>query len=384
VQAPGNHKDDMDSEQTGLEATSSNKSYPCPLVVTEKEHFVHDKPGTCPRLCRLSDGSILVGFKAVEPDGQCVLSIARSTDNARTFQAHGEVTRSFGDCDNLVLLELRPLQRPDDDTESNRDTSSPVILAAFRNHDLSENGTPTWFRITVCQSTDGGQTWAFLSHAFEKDGPFGLSDPFLRNARVGNPHVQLYFSQEMDRDDQNVMLVRSTDGGETWSPPVCVAGADEIMRDGMVGVAEARDMLNGSEALVMVMETTRLGTHILEASVSKDDGETWEPRQPVYETKEGISARGPQITGFPNGSVAVVFMTDEDQNGEPPNWPRGVRVKAIFGTPPYDSSLRWSNAVVVAEAPSSNPGIISMADDAVLAVYESSSIVRGRMLKTSG
>jgi hypothetical protein len=77
-------------------------------------------------------------------------------------------------------------------------------------------------------------------------------------------------------------------------------------------------------------------------------------------------------------------MTDEDDNGEPPSWPRGVRVKAIFGTPPYDSSLRWSNAVVVAETPSSNPGIISMADDAVLAVYESSSVVRGRILKTSG
>jgi hypothetical protein len=379
LSVPDNHKDDMDSELTSLEGAPSNRYYPRPLHVTEEEHFVHDIPGTNPHLCRLSDGSILVGFTAAEPDGQCVLSIARSTDNARSFQDHGEVTRSFGDCGSLVLLELRPPAARDDNAES-----IPIILAAFQNHDLSEDGTPTWFRITVCQSTDGGQTWTFLSHAFEKDGPFSLRDPFLRNARVENPHVQLYFSQEMDHDDQDIMVVRSTDGGASWSLPVCVAGADEVMRDGMVGVAEARDMLNGSEALVMVMETTRLGTHILEASVSKDDGETWGARQPVYETKEGISARGPQITGFLNGSVAVVFMTDEDENGEPPSWPRGVRVKAIFGTPPYDSSLRWSNVVVVAETPSSNPGIISMADDAVLAVYDSSSIVRGRMLKTSG
>ena len=76
------------------------------LHIAAEEHFVHNIPGTYPRLCRLSDGSILAGFTAFEPDGTRILSIARSEDSGLTVQRHGEVTRSSGDCDNLFLLEV--------------------------------------------------------------------------------------------------------------------------------------------------------------------------------------------------------------------------------------------------------------------------------------
>ncbi|KAJ4288852.1 hypothetical protein N0V88_007182 [Collariella sp. IMI 366227] len=229
------------------------------LDIATEEHFVHSVPGTYPRLCPLPDGSILAGFTNFEPDARRLL-IACSTDGGRSFAPHGEVTRAppLQDCDNISLLHL-----PDNDNPTG------TILAAFRNHDVSpENNTATYFRITICRSLDGGQTWSFLSQACEKHAPFGLWEPFLRLAK-GGEEIQLYFSQEFDHDDQDTMLVRSFDGGATWSTPVFVTGEGERLRDGMVGIAETGD--GEEEMLVMVMETTRRGFGVfsIEAVVSR-------------------------------------------------------------------------------------------------------------------
>jgi hypothetical protein len=336
------------------------------LHVAQQDHFVHDVPGTYPRLCRLADGSILAGFTSFEPDStQRVLSIARSTDEARTFHPHGEVTRSQGDCDNLFLLQLPP------STPSN----TGPILAAFRNHDVDEAGT--YFRITVCQSTDGGRSWTFLSQAFEKPAPFGLWEPFLRLARDG-AEVQLYFSQEMDADDQDTMVVRSVDWGRTWSAPVCVTGEGERLRDGMVGLAET-GCARAGRALVMVLETTRNASYSIEAVVSFDQGETFGLRQVVYEPAEGKNAGAPQIAALDDGSVAIVFMTDEDREDES-MWPQGAKIKAVYGSLRQDGKLALSKPAVVAESASSWPGVMPLSCNSALAVFETSRSIRGRLL----
>jgi hypothetical protein len=342
------------------------------LHIAADEHFVHDVPGTYPRLCRLADGTILAGFTTLPPDesGVRVLSVARGDDGGRTFVPHGEVARSPGDCDNLFLLEL-----PGNDTGD-----PPTVLAAFRNHDLDEEGKPTYFRITVCESRDGGTSWAFLSQAFEKEAPFGLWEPFLRVVAQEGREVQLFFSQEVDVDDQDTMVVRSADGGATWSAPVCVTGEGERLRDGMVGVAESCDRVSRSEALVLVMETTRRGTFSIEAVVSLDGGETFGSRHVVYEPREGRNAGAPQIAAFADGSLAVVFMTDEDGEGEPV-WPGGASIKAVFGSWLEDGSISWGAPETIADAASSWPGIMSYECDAALAVYESCSSIRGRLLR---
>lgn len=341
------------------------------LERAENELFIHETPSTYPRLCRLADGSILAGFTAFEPDGQRVLTIKRSTDEAATFELHGEVARSAGDCDNLFLLELP--------ASTDSDTSPPTIIAAFRNHDLGEDGTHTYFRITVCQSTDGGQTWTFLSQAAEKPAPFGLWEPFLRMADTEDGEVHMYFSQEMDTDDQDTMLVRSTDGGATWTATQRVTGEGEALRDGMVGVAAMKSCDEELEALVLVMETTRLGTFSIEAVLSFDNAETFGSRQAVYVPKEGRNAGAPQITAFADGTVAVVFMTDEDED-EDPTWPSGATIKAIFGMLTPDGCLSWGEPRVIGERMSSWPGIMHMGDASAMAVYESTSIIKSRLL----
>lgn len=373
--------------------------------VAPEEHFVHQVQGTYPRLCRLSDGSILAGYTAFAPDGERILSVARSLDEGKTFRPHGEVTRSRGDCDNLFLLELPPARSPGGgghtNTNTNTDSITGTVLAAFRNHDLDPSGEHAYFRITVCRSTDGGRSWEVLAQAAEKPAPLGLWEPFLRlgpgSDGDGQEDIQLFFSQELAPDDQDTMLVRSADGGRSWTAPAQrVSGAGERLRDGMVGVAKTRDRGDRrgrgesepepepdpveKQVAIMVMETTRTGRYSVEAAVSYDGGNSFSGRQVVYEARRGRNAGAPQIASFADGSLAVVFMTDEDSAAEP-RWPGGAAVKAVFSGPPEDGKLRWTEPVLVGEAESSWPGIMRVADDAVLAVYEHSSYIRGRMLR---
>lgn len=318
-------------------------------IVHDDERFLstHGNNGTYPRLAKLSDGSILSSFTRFEGPTR-VLTVARSTDGGQHFRDWGEVTRGNGDVDNLFLLEVTP---------------PGTVLAAFRNHDLGPSG-PTWFRITVCQSTDGGRNWTYLSQAAEKGAPLGLWEPFMRIGRQGE--VQMTYSQEFAPDDQRTMMVKSYDQGRTWSQPVCIAGGQERLRDGMTGIARTWD--NGREALVMVFETTRYRTFNLEAVISYDDGASWQHRHKVYVPPTGRNAGSPQIASFADGSLAVVFMTDDDLHGV--NWPGRAAVKVVFAGPPRDGRIHWSKPRLVSREPSLWPGIMALEGHRLLATYD--------------
>lgn len=195
--------------------------------VLDREHMLHADGGTYPRMCRLSDGSILLGFTRFEPNPANpkvqlrVLAVHRSTDNGATFHPHGVVDRCARDCDNMFLLEV-----PTTDG-----IGRPKILAAFRNHDFAPHGGHSWYRITVCQSFNGGKDWTYLSQAAEKPtAPNGLWEPFMRMGRRGE--IQMTFSQELSHIDQDTMFLTSQDQGKTWSPPRPVTGVGEQLRDG--------------------------------------------------------------------------------------------------------------------------------------------------------
>lgn len=305
------------------------------------------KGGTYPRLARLTDGSIIAAFTRHQ-GGERILLISRSTDGGQSFTDWGEVARGTGDIDNMFLLEAAP----------------SLILAAFRNHDLPG---PSHFRITVCRSTDGGQSWSFLSQAADKSPPFGIWEPFMRLGRGGE--VQLTYSQEFAPDDQRTMMVVSHDKGQSWSKPRCIEHAKERLRDGMNGIAPTKDVGNDRDALVMVLETTRYGPFNVEAVVSYDDGETWEHRHEVFTPPRGHNAGSPQIASFADGSLGVVFMTDEDSSKV--DWVNNAATKVVFAGPPNNGKLLWSRPpVTVCPGSSFWPGIMALDHHNALVTYD--------------
>ncbi|KAE8154821.1 putative BNR/Asp-box repeat protein [Aspergillus avenaceus] len=313
--------------------------------IEDNERHLAPTNGTYPRITRVGDNSLLASYTRFE-NGTRVLGVTRSTDGHH-FEPWGEITRGAGDVDNAFILEIAP----------------GTVLAAFRNHDLGDHG-PTHFRITVCRSTDGGRSWHFLSQAAEKTPPHGIWEPFMRLGRGGE--VQLTYSLEFAHNNQSTIMVRSHDGGATWSQPHCLHGDCDTRRDGMNGIAATWD--NGREALVMVFETTTYGTFNLEALVSYDDGHSWDGRHQVYTPARGHNAGAPQIASFADGSLAVIFMTDEDHSEV--QWTRNASIKVVFGSPPQNGQIHWSRPQVLCPHTSHWPGIATVAPQMLLATFE--------------
>ncbi|KAI1259596.1 Sialidase [Xylariaceae sp. FL1019] len=357
-----------------------SQAQPSSWKVSSETNPLHDG-GTYPRLCRLSDGSLLCSVTRMQ-DGTRILSVSRSTDNGRSFTPYGEITRGKGDVDNAFLLEV-PIPG-----------QNPAVLAAFRNHIKDEGGNPTHFRITVCRSTDGGKSWKFASQAASQSAAqsqgMGLWEPFMRlSASAPHPHtgipvVQLTYSGEMAKVNQETFRVDSFDAGATWSSaPRCMRCHHhaENLRDGMQGIAVTQDMASGRKALVMVFETTRKAPHFsVEYVVSYDDGETWGDRGVVYVPRgEGRNAGSPQIAACKGGRLAVVFMCDEDVPEK--KWPRFADVKAVFADGLSNGRIHWTpHPVVVGESPSHWPGVLCTAEDEVMVVYEHRGKPLGRLL----
>jgi hypothetical protein len=171
------------------------------------------------------DGAIIGGYSAVV-NGEQIIRVTRSTNDGASWTQIGTV--ASGPADTRDIDNAFPLALP-----------NGRLLMAFRNHDQQPgNGEYTYYRITICESTDGGVSWAFLTHLVERarNGRNGLWEPYLRIARDGA--IQAYYSAENAENDQDNLMKRSTDGGRTWSGNILVSGSAVTARDGMVGVAD--------------------------------------------------------------------------------------------------------------------------------------------------
>ncbi|KAI0169931.1 Sialidase [Hypoxylon sp. FL1284] len=349
------------------------------FTVGSTEYTLNDGGGY-PRVLKLSDGGVLSVQTVPHVDGKTrSMQVSKSTDGAKTFQLFGEIIRSDDqDISNGVMLELPR----DDSGEAKR--GPPILLAAYRKHDLNKAGKKTYYRITVSRSEDGGETWKELGNVYEKSAQdsngLGVWEPFMRVAKDGS--VQLTYSGEIARDNQETFQAVSRDGGESWTEPVNLRlhSEDETMRDGMQSIVSVKDLENGADALVLAMEVKKGKTVRVDYVVSYDDGMTWGNRSGIYDPQdETKSAGAPWITNI-GDSIVSIFMTDEDI--EQVNWAKKAGVKVLFADGVENGVVNWTKSpLLISKSPSSWPGITQLEENTVMATYGYKGSPRGRLVK---
>jgi hypothetical protein len=341
-----------------VSSSSSSSSSPAglvrraPTLTHQADYSMH--AGTYPRITRLSDNSLL-GTVTNFNSGTTRLMALKSTNEGQTWDELGIIASAptaTRDLDNPYTLQI-----PADDDR---------ILAAFRNHDKVDGGY-TWYRITLCQSTDGGASWEYVTQVWESGNSdsgakTGAWEPFMRLADGADTTVQMYYSEENSSADQDSILRTSSDVGsyKSWDAAVTVTGGSVTARDGMIGVAE----LDGR--LYMVFESQPSGHFQVFMMESGNGGASWENRRVIHDPQcSGTCNSGaPQIVTV--GSTLVVsFMTDED--GPLGSWPSNGSAKLIASS---DSGVSWSDATLVNGEGSMWPGLFNLDDESFFITYE--------------
>ncbi|KAH6621979.1 Sialidase [Boeremia exigua] len=307
---------------------------------------VFGEGGTYPRATKLADGSLVGAYTNTQGDNTTIRTV-RSEDNGASWQLQGTVDtgpKATQDVDNPYVHEL-----PDG-----------KLLCAFRNHDRASPTTFSYYRITICVSGDGGATWEYLSTpASDPAGVTGNWEPFLQQALDGT--LQLYYSRENSRGDQDSLLRRSSDGGKTWTSAQVISGTGIETRDGMIGVART---YVGSETKIAIFESGNPGVGRpfgIWTVRTDNDGVTWSTERTVVYQPDGFNAGAPQIIQVGDKLVAS-FGTNEDGG----LWPGGA-IKIMISS---DQGRTWTNKTTVREPTAYWAGLLALDGETFLVLYE--------------
>jgi hypothetical protein len=212
----------------------------------------------------------------------------------------------------------------------------------------------------VLRSMDGGRTWEGPTALVESQGggtpilnhmPHVIADIHADSPHGGNVYV-IWDRQTWDPDarplallKEEIVFVRSTDAGQSWSEPRAIATYPSSVGHGL---AVGRD----GTLYVMAIIITAEGSHI-EIIASRDGGETFGP--PITVARGLPRALG--VSNFPRACGLPVIAIDsrdapgrlfvvwgDHRNGD----------RDIFATTSDDGGTTWSSPVRVNDDPASN------------------------------
>ena len=236
-------------------------------------------------------------------DGRLMMSYAKSFSNYIRFSEDNGLT--WSDEENTVMS---PFVVENDKGKARLDASNPEFAQLSAENPFHPgriifacNYRPKWLKpgvgdenmssvhpytISIKTSDDGGETWSEVRHVYRselwKENVLrGCWEPFV--LELPNGIVQIYFADETPywkkgSKWQNISVIESKDGGDTWSAPRVVS-QNGNGRDGMPVVVLLDDMI------YVAIETSEEGTRLFPAVVMSTIEDNW--REPILNDSPG-------------------------------------------------------------------------------------------------
>jgi hypothetical protein len=270
-----------------------------------------------PWLAIARNGDVFASALAVNsfagPETASAILVAKSVDGGRSWEnpvaiARDPIANGFNDKGTITADPLDPQEVYavwDRDFEADQTQSGMVEAPAY-----------------FSRTTDGGESWEVPRAIYSAPGvstighilsalPNGdLVDIFARTVHASN-----------GQSDADIALIRSADGGRTWSDPTRVASiAGAPLRDPFSSFpiqpteelatlpSVALDSVTGR--LHVVWQDARFsdGDHIdIAYSASADGGRSWSEPVKINATENGLPAFVPTVAVMPNGTVGVLY-----------------------------------------------------------------------------
>ena len=269
--------------------------------------------GDYARMARLGDGAIGVAY---DRDGK--LSFRRSTDQGKTWSDPLLVAED-PDC-WLTNSELLPLRNGELLYLWNE---RPRAALKYQDKPAPPGMLTRPFLVRMARSGDGGRTWSAPQTLYTAGPSYqdGCWEPAGIELPDGEIHV--YFANEFPYQttaEQEISLIRSRDGGRTWSEAQRVS-----MRKGHRDGMPAPLLLAGGRGIVVALEdnglskTDRFKIAIVHTTLDDDwhggavDGES--PRRRPAMAKplpDDHYAGAPNLRQLPTGQTLLSYQSSAD------------------------------------------------------------------------
>ena len=264
-------------------AQGKNTNKKIKVVWEEPEKIVR---GGYPRVHRLNDGRLMLCYSS-----SANTYIRFSDDDGYTWTEDAQVVMKHFSVDNELGKAKVHAANPEfaQLSEDNPHKPGRIIFACnYRpmNPNPKAEGDDRFrssvfpYTIAIKTSDDDGKTWSPMKHVYksevwDRNALSGCWEPFVLELPDGT--VQIYFADETPyykkgSNWQNISVIESNDGGQTWSKPRVVS-QNGSGRDGMPVVMILDDMI------YMAIETSEPGTRLYPVVVSSTLEENW--RTPV-------------------------------------------------------------------------------------------------------
>lgn len=204
--------------------------------------------------------------------------------------------------------------------------------------------------IKMVTSSDGGVNWTaprMINDGTIPDGNFDSRDPKITALRDGTLLVSFFSTHWPDQKQHGVHVMRSSDGGATWSAAV---KAGTALDDGGASHGPAVELANGEVLLPLY---GHIGSEPFRATVvrSTDGGRTFAASTETTIGSSGAHWLEPNISALPDGSlVSLIRMSDISNVGT------GIPARLSRST---DNGHTWSTPQVTDIAASSHHQLVT-------------------------